>query len=172
MTKLEKAAAIFIHELVNTISQARPAETSSAARRSRAAPVDPSAMLKWLGKHGPARSEAIREGLGCDRKDVVKLLKTALADKQIKVVSGQKRATTYGLAGKSTKKPAKPTKSTKPIKPVKKPTKKPAETTKVKAKAITRAAAPKKAKAKPVSNGVTAPAVAAPPAETSASAIE
>lgn len=57
-------------------------------------------VVVLLKKH-PAglRAEAIRGALDLDVREVPAILKAGVASKVLKVLSGQKRSTTYGLAG-------------------------------------------------------------------------
>jgi hypothetical protein len=60
------------------------------------------AIVALLKKHpNGMRSEQIRLELGLDVREVPRVIKHALDTKQIKVLSGQKRATTYGVGGKA-----------------------------------------------------------------------
>ena len=73
------------------------------------------------------RSEEVKKHLGLDAREMPRLLKEGLATGAIKILSGQKRATVYGV-GTSSKKKVKPTKKVakKVVKKTAKRVKKPA----------------------------------------------
>jgi len=128
-------------------------------------------VVAFLKKHPDGvRSEQIREGLGLDKREVPRVLQQAIADGKIKILHGEKRATTYG-AGKGGKSPrkAKPAKAARKAKakPVKRAAKKKASAKAKPAQAARKGkkASKKGASAKRASNGVSAPATAAAPAE-------
>ena len=56
-------------------------------------------VVEFLKSH-PARAEEIRSQLDLDKRELPRIMKQALEDNRIKVVSGNKRSTTYGVAGR------------------------------------------------------------------------
>jgi hypothetical protein len=109
-------------------------------------------VVKLLRSHkGGLRSEEIRKTLDLDRREIPRVLKQAIDDKMIAVLSGQKRSTVYGIKGSKTAKRAAPKK-------VKAKSKKAAPKS-VKRKARKPAKAPKKA-APPVASAAAAAAAA------------
>jgi hypothetical protein len=109
-----------------------------------------------LLKSGPMRAEEIRDALNLDRREIPRVIKLGLDTKQIKILSGQKRSTTYGLPGGKTaskkapkkaaaKKPARKVaakKTSKARKTTNKTTKKPAAKTKKSVKRAAKAPTP------------------------------
>ncbi len=80
----------------DTLRGARTTKSGRLARRSAeqiAKTVDQVVVLVRKSKTG-MRSEEIKKALGLDRREVPRILKTAVADKKLKA-KGQKRATVY-----------------------------------------------------------------------------
>lgn len=76
-----------------------------------------------LADKGAMRAEQIRTALGLEVREMPRIMKRGLANGVIAVLSGQKRATTYGLPGGKSKASKKPVKKMSK-KPARKPTKK------------------------------------------------
>ena len=127
-------------------SRARAASSGRLARRSpeEIEKVVSAVVALLRRKKDGLRAENIREALDMDVREVPRVLKAAIESKRIKILSGQKRSTTYGVGGsKSTKaKPARKSKPAKRSKPkAKKPAAKKARTPKKAAPVETKAAA-------------------------------
>jgi hypothetical protein len=104
-------------------TKAAKAKTGRLARRTPEQIAEAIADVASLLKRQPEglRSEQIRELLKLDKREIPRLLQQGVADGAIKILHGEKRATTYGVKGG--KKKAKPAKKA-PKKSAKKPAKK------------------------------------------------
>lgn len=127
-----------------------------------------------LRKKGDLRAENIREATGFDPRELPRILKDGVAAGAFRIVSGQKRSTTYGLGKGKRSVKAKPAAKKAKVARAKKASAKKAKPAKAKAKSVAKKASgrsvrsgkksivKKAAPKKHISNGVAAPATAAP----------
>jgi hypothetical protein len=86
------------HGLLVPSPDVSPAASSHAGRRSAQVPQLTASLMAFTGRACTAlRSEEIKKALGLDRREVPRILKTAVAAKNL-TAKGQKRATTYTAA--------------------------------------------------------------------------
>jgi hypothetical protein len=81
---------------------AKKAKGGRLARRSPEEIAESVGKVQALLKKNPAglRSEKIRTDLGLEPKEMPRILKQGIASKALKILSGSKRSTTYGVGKK------------------------------------------------------------------------
>src|SRR5271156_1366223 len=81
----------------------KPAKTGKSGRLARRSPEQIEAVVAdivaLLKKSNGLRSEHIREALDLDKRELPLVIKHGLETKAFVVLSGQRRATTYGIRG-------------------------------------------------------------------------
>ena len=85
------------------VERAKPKKGKRLARRSAGDIQAALRMVEGLLKKKPAglRAEQIRAELGFEPKEMPRILKQGLVGRSLKILSGSKRATTYGLGSKA-----------------------------------------------------------------------
>ncbi len=112
--QLQKLTAAFVDSIVQVLrvaqseeradasAAARTTKTGRLARRSVAEiAACYRAVAQLIKQEGPQRSEVIRAELNFDVREMPRILREGVAAGAIKILSGQKRSTTYGVGAKN-----------------------------------------------------------------------